>query len=72
MKIHVERTSDWHYGEIRDYDTLEDCINDLLEHENYGNNSPEVVVSKPNSETWVPEKARQCDFRVEIYDTWRE
>ena len=72
MKILIEKTSDWKYKEIKEYDSLESCVEELLNNkELYANNEPEVVVSKPN-DSWTPCEARDCDYVVEIYNTWRE
>ena len=70
MKICVTRTSDFDYEEIKEYDNLEQCIKELLNPELYGRTTPEVVVSKPAN--WHPASVRECDYVVEIYDTWRE
>lgn len=70
MKICVTRTSDFNYDEIKEYDNMEQCVEELLNPELYGQFAPEVVVSKPAG--WHPVPVRKCDYIVEIYDTWRE
>lgn len=70
IKCFIERTSSLNWHDVRNYNNLEDCVNDLLDHENYGNGSPELVISKPRK--YMVEEAQSCDYCVEIYDTWRE
>ena len=68
MKILVTRTSERaDYGRVTDYKSLEDCIDHLLKAED---KTDEFVVSKVPE--YYPEEAQQCEWRVEIYDTWRE
>lgn len=72
MKMLIEKTSDWGYKEIKEYDSLESCVEEILSNkELFPGNEPEVVVSKPN-DAWTPREAQDCDYVVEIYDTWRE
>ena len=70
MKICVTRTSDGSYQEIKEYDNLDQCVEELLTYELYGRYAPEVVVSKPAD--WKSASVKECDYVVEIYDTWRE
>lgn len=70
IKCFIERTSEYSWYDVRTYDNLEDCVNDLLDHECYNNDSQELVISKPQK--WKREEAQSCDYCVEIYDTWRE
>ena len=72
MKILIEKTSDWEYEEIREYESLEACIEELLGNkELFPDGGPEVVVSKLNDRrTFYKEQG--CEYIVEIYNTWRE
>lgn len=65
IKICITKTSDRSYHNIKEYESLEACVNELLPQK-----SPELVVSKPDDLT--PEEASDCGYVVEIYDTWRE
>lgn len=70
VKCFIEKTSSCFWHDVRTYDNLEDCVNDLLDHENYGNNSPKLVISKPQK--WMCKEAQSCDYCIEIYDDYRE
>ena len=70
MKICITRTSDYGYKEIKEYKSLDECVKELLNPDLYPKFAAEVVVSKPND--WDPPKSKECEYVVEIYDTWRE
>ena len=72
LKILVTKSSKWRWQEIRNYSSLEECVEELLSGDYFINNAPELVISKPGD--WMPEGKRNCDcdYVVEIYDTWRE
>lgn len=70
IKVYISKASNWSFCEIRNYNSLEECVEELLSGDYYFNNSPELVISKP--EDWMSNKAKECDYVVEIYDTWRE
>lgn len=65
MKVWVTKTSDWRYGKMVEYESLKDCIDTLFETEKHN-----LVISKVPD--WYPDEAKQCEYKVEIYDTWRE
>jgi len=68
MKILLERTSDWNYKEIKEYDGLESCVDEILSNSGlFPNNCPEVVVTKCDSKE-LPD----VSYIVEIYDAYRE
>ena len=70
MKILITKTSEWKYEEVKEYENLESCVDELLSrNELFGNNAPEVVVCKKRP--WL-ENEPDVDYIVEIYDTWRE
>lgn len=70
VKILITKTSSWNYEEVKEYENLESCVDELLSrHELYGNNTPEVVVCKKRP--WLKDEP-DVDYVVEIYDTWRE
>ena len=73
MKIYITKTSDWDFKMItEEYESLEACIDYILskEEELFDGAVPEVVVSKPRE--CDSEEVRECDYRVEIYDDYRE
>lgn len=76
MKVFVTRSSGFiSDGQAREYENLEECVNTLLEKENYGKFEPELVISKPATLTklgFLPGMEKDCEYVVEIYDTWRE
>lgn len=75
MKVFVTKSSKSLIdGEVREYKNLEECVNTLLEKENYGRFSPELVIGKPETleRFMCTEEAKDCKYVVEIYDTWRE
>lgn len=57
MKFRVEKSSDWEYGQIREFDSLQSLLEWVL-----GLERPCVVLKCEPDGTWV----------MEIYDTWRE
>ena len=69
MKVYITKTSDWKFAEVREYGSLEECVDKLLAEEDFFNNREELVISKTGD---FPEAASHCDYEVEIYDTWRE
>lgn len=71
MKIFVTRSSEWRAsGTVKEFEDLDSCINTLLETEDFGDYEPEVIVSKVSNPMF--EKEKECEYAVEIYDTWRE
>ncbi len=73
MKILITKSSDWDYEEVKEYENLESCVEELLSrvelYHIYHNNTPEVVVYK--KKPWR-EYEQDVDYIVEIYDAWRE
>ena len=69
MKILIEKTSDRNFKYIQEYNSLEDCVNELLDSK-FIDISPELVVSRPDK--WNSDEEQECQYVVEIYDTWRE
>lgn len=68
MKILLERTSDRYYGEIKEYDSLESCVDEILSKpELFPNAWPEVIISKCD-----PKMHADASYVVEIYDAYRE
>ena len=71
MKVFVTKASKWRRdGEVREYESLEECIKTLLKTEDFGKFAPEVIVSEPDD--FLLDNHKECDYEVEIYDTWRE
>ena len=70
VRIYITKTSDWNYRNVKDYENLEACVNELLASDAFHDSSPELVISKPDD--CVPKEADDCDYEVEIYNTWRE
>ena len=48
MKVLVEKSSDWFYHDIREYDGLEECLDDIFENWGDCRTRPEVVVYRPD------------------------
>ena len=70
MKIRIEKTSDWDYEEIREYNSLEQCIDEILSDQDLFRGFCEsVVVSKPDDRIY-PDP--DFSYVVEVYNTWRE
>ena len=66
MKIWVCRTSEYSGdGAKRDFKTLDECIKTLEKETGVD----EYVVCRPLD--WM-KGAKDCEWQVEIYDTWRE
>ena len=65
MKIWITKTSDWNYGVAKEYENIKDCIDYLFETE-----ETNLVISKVPD--FYPDEAKQCEYKIEIYDTWRE
>ena len=71
MKVYVVRTSgSWFEGEVREYRDMKECIDEILEKEDFGKFEPGIIVYKTGD--MDPENARKCEYMVEIYDDWRE
>jgi len=60
MKVFVTKASDWSFEKVREYDSLKECVDSLL-NDKY---VPALVISRP--------KHPGCEYDVEIYDSWRE
>lgn len=71
MKVLIARTSEIFDDNavIKEFGTLEDCINELL-MEDFDGCTPSIIISKPGE--WCSEAKKSCDYIAEIYDTWRE
>lgn len=72
MKIYITKTSDLDFKMIRECTSLRAWVDYILgkEEELFDGSVPEVVISKPRE--WDSEECRECDYRVEIYDDYRE
>ena len=71
MKFFVTRSSERRKdGEVREYDNLDECIETLLNTEDFGSFEPGLIISR--ADDFYPEKLKECDYEIEIYDTWRE
>ena len=71
MKVFVTHSNGWSRdGQVREYENLESCVNTLLETENFNNWEPSVIISKIDD--LVPDFGKECEYQVEIYDSWRE
>ena len=67
MDIYVHRTSTWFDGgSIRQFNSLDECINTLEEETHNG----EYVVSKGSS--YLRKYGKNPEWIVEIYDDYRE
>ena len=73
MKVFVRRASDgWREGKIREYySDIGECIDALLNTEDFGSFDPSVIVSKADDMT-KDKCGEECDYEVIIYDTWIE
>ena len=73
MKIWVHKASKLcREGEIREYSGLEECVQTLLDTEDYGSFVPEVIVSKANDIKKYISGCEECEYDVMIYDTYIE
>ena len=73
MKVFVRKASDsWREGQVKEYENLQDCIDVLLETEDFGSFEPGVVVSKADDMTKDKSGCEDCEYEVMIYDTWIE
>ena len=73
MKIYITHVNTNHNeGEIRECESLETLCASLLDTEDFKGFYPELVVSKPDMDSPLNEKSKQCVWCVEIYDNYRE
>ena len=73
MKVWVHSASDsWRDGKIREYSDLKDCIDTLLNTEDFGSFEPSIVVSKADDMTKEKSGCEDCEYEVMVYDTWIE
>ena len=71
MKVYVTRTSGSQFkGDVREYADLKECIDILLETEQFGKFEPGVILYKAGD--MIPDYAKECEYEVELYDDWRE
>ena len=72
MKVLVEKASDpFGRGQVKEYENLQDCIDTLLETEDFGRFEPGVIVEKTDDTTEL-KCGEACEYEVMIYDTWIE
>ena len=72
MKVFVRKASDlWRKGQVKEYENLQDCIDTMLETEDFGKFNPGVIVEKADDMT-KDESGEACEYKVIIYDTWIE
>lgn len=64
MKVLVTKTNDWDFEEIREYKDLDECCRTFLTQEDYRGSTPELVVSFSEN--------KECEYEVEIYNSYRE
>ncbi|MBO7664061.1 MAG: hypothetical protein J6U01_11920 [Clostridia bacterium] len=68
MKVYVQKTSQvWGEGKAREYSNLSECIDSLLDNEDYGRWAPSVIVSRADDMT-TEECGEKCDYEILIYD----
>ncbi len=72
MKVFVTRASKWlPDGEVREYKDLNECVETLLSNEDFKGFAPGVIISRID-DIILPERAKSCDYEVEIYDSFIE
>jgi len=71
MKVKITRSSDYKFTEFKDFDTLEQAIDYALSLTDI---TREIIVDKDsyNAMTDKQEPLEDCDYRLEIYDDYRE
>ena len=71
MKVFVHKSSEWsENGEVREFESMKECVDTLLDSDVFVRFAPEIIISRINSIT--PDKGKDCDYDIELYDTWRE
>ena len=77
MKIYVKKTSTsiaYSKGQVMEFEDLEEAVNKLLADDEVfkevEDDPRELIVSKPHDGS--PDKAKDCAYVIEIYDTYRE
>lgn len=72
MKVFISKASgSWGEGQVKEYENLQDCIDTLLETEDFGSFEPGVIVGKAD-DTTKDKCGEACEYEVTIYDTWVE
>ena len=72
MKAYVKRASDhWGSGKVKEFKDLQECINTLLETEDFDDCTPSVIVSKADDMT-KDKCGERCDYEILIYDDYIE
>lgn len=72
MKIWVRKARDsWREGKVKEYDNLQDCIDNLLDTEDFGGFEPGVIVARADDMT-KDKSGEECDYEVTIYDDYVE
>lgn len=76
FSVLIRKSSDWNYEEVREFHSLEECLETLLK-ELYWDNGEFVVESGKtnwyiNKMDHKDERIAACKWYVEIYDGYRE
>ena len=72
MKVFIKKASDsWEKWQVKEYENLQDCIDTLIETEDFGGFEPEVIVGKADDMT-KDKCGTECEYEITIYDTWIE
>lgn len=73
MKIYITHVyTNYNEGEIRECESLETLCASLLDTEDFHGFIPELIISRPDMDSLLDDKSKQCDWCVEIYDNYRE
>ena len=73
MKAFVHKTSGMRSkGRIMESENLETLCNSILDMQDFGGFTPELIISKPDMDHPYDEREKQCEWVIEIYDDYRE
>lgn len=80
MKVVVTRTSDWNLRVIKEFSTIDELFKFMREcrHPLILNTNSDKgycisdIVKYHGVTSEVAEQISECDYAIEIYDTWRE
>ena len=72
MKVFIYRTSEFFEkrDRVEEFANLDECFKKLFDTEDFGGYEKEFVISKPNK--YTDKMGKDCDYVIEIYDSWRE
>ena len=71
MKVFVHKSSEMmEDGEVMEFADMKECVDTLLRSDAFVRFAPQLIICRPD--ILMPEKGKECEYEIELYNTWRE